>query len=186
MFKFKRFTPDLSINSIYDISLSALSKIGIRGLIFDLDNTITKHDCRDIPPTALVWFASLPDYGFKACLLSNNSGKRVEDAAKKLSLDFVCRARKPNKEGFYRAFKVLGASAKQTAVIGDQLFTDIWGGNRVGAWTILVKPVDTCELWGTRNISRRGERAIWPFVQRNLHNEPSEIAKLHKKTETGK
>ncbi|MGI5892301.1 MAG: YqeG family HAD IIIA-type phosphatase [Bacillota bacterium] len=181
MFKFRRFTPQLCLESIYEIPLPHLKHLGIRGLIFDLDNTITKHDCREIPLTALEWFRSLKSMGFKACLLSNNSGVRVEDAAQKLGIDFVPRARKPSRRGFYRAFEVMGTGPRETAMIGDQLFTDIWGGNRVGILTILVKPIDVCELWSTRNISRRGEKAIWRFVKRNMGDQPSDIAKIYAK-----
>ncbi|MGI6360815.1 MAG: YqeG family HAD IIIA-type phosphatase [Bacillota bacterium] len=178
---FKRFTPDLFVKTIYDIPLERLREMGIRGLIFDLDNTITMHDQLEISSRALKWFKTLKEQGFKVCILSNNSGGRVKESADIMGIECVSRAKKPRRQGFYRAFETLGTKPQETAMVGDQLFTDIWGGNRAGVFTILVEPISSKEMWGIKYVSRNFERIIWPAVKRNLMKNPQTTVNLLEK-----
>ncbi len=168
MFQFRRFTPDYCLPSIFEIPLPELRQRGVKALIFDLDNTLTDHDNPEFPPATLSWLAHLAACDLRACLLSNNRGQRVDQAARKLGIPFVANACKPRRSGFLRAFNLLEVKPAQAAVVGDQIFTDIWGGNQAGAITILVNPVSGHELWGTRHISRRAERLVWRFVRKNM------------------
>jgi len=163
-----RFTPDLLVDSIYDIPLDQLRKKGIKGIMFDLDNTLTKYHGPIVGEEIYEWFASLPDNGIAACLVSNSHKARVRLIADDLHIPFVYDARKPMRSGFSRALSLLGLRPSQIAMVGDQIFTDVLGGNRVGVYTILVKPISPEEMWGTRHISRRGERMIWRFIRKDL------------------
>ncbi|MCL1874154.1 MAG: YqeG family HAD IIIA-type phosphatase [Clostridiales bacterium] len=164
----RNFTPHLFLDSIFALPLDKLKKRGIALFIFDLDNTIVPWKSLEIDEATIAWFRGLPRYNLKACLLSNNKQDRVGQAANKLEIPFVCNAAKPFSHGFKQVFDMLGVPPQQTAVVGDQLFTDVWGGRRAGCFTVLVKPSSQQDFWGTRNVSRRLERLFWPRVEKNM------------------
>lgn len=155
--------PDLFVDSLHDIPLDLLKQRGIEALIFDLDNTITEWNSNRLRPEVVCWFEHLTGQGFKACLLSNNSEERVLTVAQRLGLPYVYRAQKPRRIGFMRAVKLLQAAPREVAVVGDQIFTDVWGGKRSGLFTILVRPLSWREFPGTK-ISR----CVEFFVVRRL------------------
>lgn len=151
-------------NSVFDINLEALKESGIRGLVIDLDNTIVARDCH-VPTDELnKWLAKAKKMGFELCILSNNWMTRVSKVAKQLDLPLVARAVKPRRKAFIQAMSEIGTSVEATAVIGDQIFTDVLGGNLAGLYTILVVPISDREAPHTR-ILRRLERVI----MRNYH-----------------
>lgn len=153
----KLLAPCLAVNTLFDINLDKLKELGIRGIIFDLDNTIIPWNSPDLCPEMLVWLNSLPAQEFKMCLLSNNGNKRVRQIAAQCSSPFVARALKPSQSGFRQAAQVMGLSPDSIAVVGDQLFTDMLGGNRLGMYTIWVKPLTSQEFIGTK-ITRQLEK----------------------------
>lgn len=116
----------------------------------DLDNTITPWNSNTITPELAAWVKGARGLGFALCLLSNNGPRRVAAVAHPLGIPAVARAGKPLKHGFRQALARLGLTAPETAVVGDQLFTDILGGNRLGLYTIWVEPVSRREFIGTR------------------------------------
>lgn len=156
---FKLLQPKLAVDSIYHINLKELQKMGIKHLLIDLDNTITEWNNHHLPQKALDWFASLEKYDLKSCLVSNNTESRVNIAAKQLGIPSVPKAQKPRTRAFKRGMKLLDAKPNNTAMIGDQVFTDILGGNRMGIYTILVMPINTKEFVGTK-VARMLERII--------------------------
>jgi hypothetical protein len=151
------------VNSIYDIPLQKMKKIGIEGIIIDLDNTITEWNNPYISDNAKEWFQMFKENNFKICLASNNNQKRVVKIASSLGIPYIAKAGKPRRRAFKQAMKILGTNNKNTAVIGDQVFTDILGGNRLNLFTILVVPLSTKEFFGTK-IMRFVERKILKFV----------------------
>lgn len=153
----QQITPDEYVASIYDIDLDKLWNMGKRYILTDLDNTLVPWNDPGVPESLLRWLEAARERGFKACILSNNSGPRVEAFALRFGIAFVAKARKPRQTGFQAALRQLDASAKETVMIGDQLFTDIRGGKRCGLFTILVLPISPKEWWGTR-IVRQFER----------------------------
>ena len=136
-----RFFPDYYLDSVYQIPYTALRASGIFALIFDIDNTLAPFDMPDPSAEVVALFSRIQAMGFHICLLSNNSETRVAGYNAGLNLPYVSRARKPSKNGIRRALSCLSAQPWETALIGDQVFTDIWGGNRAGLTTILVKPM---------------------------------------------
>ncbi|QGT98926.1 Hydrolase, HAD subfamily IIIA [Candidatus Syntrophocurvum alkaliphilum] len=162
--------PNVYVDSIFDISLEKLKKLKIRALIIDLDNTLTEWNSNIIASEIEEWFEQIKDEGFKACILSNNGEERVVKVADKLGIPYIPKAAKPRRKSFYKAMALLESSAKETAVIGDQVFTDVLGGNRAGLFTILVVPINRKEFMGTK-ISR----AMEYFVLRRFKNSKQDI-----------
>lgn len=142
--------PRLIYNSIFDIPLAELHQTGIRGLIFDLDNTLTEWDNPELSEETVEWLKEAKDVGHRMCFVSNNSDHRVREVADLVQVPFVARAGKPRRRSFRRALEIMRTSREETAVIGDQLFTDMLGGNRLGLLTILVTPISKHEFIGTR------------------------------------
>lgn len=128
-------------------------------LLIDVDNTVSPHHSPDVIPGMREWLTSLPPAGFSARLVSNNWHRDLDDRAAALGIPVVGKAKKPLTGGFKRAAAELGVSAAQCAVIGDQIFTDILGGNLFGATTVLVVPITPADMPHTR-ILRRLERVI--------------------------
>ncbi|MCR6546763.1 YqeG family HAD IIIA-type phosphatase [Dehalobacterium formicoaceticum] len=148
--KTNNFMPDMMTVSVLDIPLQDLAKRNVKGMILDLDNTITEWNNPEIKDEMMHWFANLQQLGISACLLSNNKGPRVMEAAQKLGISYVSRATKPRRSGYRRAMEVLKTTEAETVVVGDQIFTDILGGNRTGLYTILVNPIGAKEFAGTK------------------------------------
>ncbi len=150
--------PDLHVHTLAEIPLDELSHRGIRGFLLDVDNTLTPWHQGKPAPGVTEWLRRLAEREFKACLLSNSAQEDVEDLARRLSLPAVWKARKPSVAGFRRGCAILGLPPTQVAMVGDQMFTDVWGGNRAGLYTILTDILDQREFWGTRLFSRTAER----------------------------
>ncbi len=161
----KKFAPDLYVQSIYDIKLDLLKKQGINTIVTDLDNTLVEADSPDFTPKLVKWLDDLQELGFKVMIVSNNSKLRVSNFAEALTVPYIYRAKKPIKTAFIKALKQLESKACETALIGDQLLTDILGGNRMGLYTILVTPVSEKDGLGTK-INRRIERLIVPRMKK--------------------
>lgn len=148
-----------------DIDLERLRARGIGGLILDLDNTLIAWDQEEIPPALTAWIERAHSLGFQLYLVSNGIPSRVRRVAKALGLPAITSAVKPRKRPFRQAMHRFGLTSDQVAVIGDQLFTDILGGNRLGLYTVLVNPVSAREATHTRFV-RKVERRILQRLQR--------------------
>jgi len=145
--------------SIFEIDLDKLQRMGKRAMILDLDNTLVRWNDPNPTPALLDWLAAVRGRGLQPCIVSNNSGPRVSEFAARAGVPFVPNATKPGVKGFRLAMQRLGVEPHETVVVGDQLFTDILGGNRAGAYTILVVPIDRREFIGTRLV-RMIERRV--------------------------
>lgn len=161
----QRFCPREYVAAVTAVNLGSLAKQGFRGLILDLDNTLTCWQGREVSQEVQAWLLEAKKMGFRLCLVSNALNRRVEKMAQSLGLPFVAQAAKPRRGGFTRALSLLGTTPQETVVIGDQLFTDIWGGNRAGLYTILVQPVGEKEFFTTR-LLRCFERKILLILAR--------------------
>lgn len=139
------FKSNYFYNTVYDIDYEFLKNKGIFALIFDIDNTLAGYDSPYPDDKLLKFFDMLKKEGFKIYLLSNNNKSRVKTFSEKANLPYKARALKPLKIYIKRAMKKLGADKNSTALIGDQLFTDVWGANRAGVTSILVNPISDKE-----------------------------------------
>lgn len=159
-------TPNRYLPSIHALQPAELAAQGISGLIVDLDNTLIPWHGGDPADRRLAdLVSSFADAGIKVCIVSNNWGPRVDAFGEALQVPVVPRAMKPRRGPFRRAMELLGTTTGETAVVGDQLFTDILGGNRLGLYTILVRPMSTREFVGTRMV-RRLERIVLSALSR--------------------
>lgn len=134
------FFPDEYVASTYIIDFEKLYEKGIRGLIFDIDNTLVPHgDPAD--QRAVDLFERLKAIGFECCLISNNQEPRVRMFNEKIQVNYVYNAHKPSVKNYFKAMGIMGTDQSNTVFIGDQLFTDVWGAKRSGIHNILVKPI---------------------------------------------
>ena len=137
---FDRFFPDQYVASTYVIDFEKLYEEGVRGLIFDIDNTLVPHGA-PADERAKALFARLKAIGFRCCLISNNQKPRVEMFNKDIQVDYVYNAHKPSTRNYLRAMEIMGTDRRSSVFIGDQLFTDVWGANRAGIPNIQEKPI---------------------------------------------
>ncbi|MCL2416243.1 MAG: YqeG family HAD IIIA-type phosphatase, partial [Defluviitaleaceae bacterium] len=143
----KRLYPTATATSIHTINFDKLWQKGIRGLIIDIDNTLETFDIpKPSEPTAKL-IQKLKAMDYKICLLSNNSRGRVEKFNADLGCDMIWNARKPSKSGIKRALGLLELKPDKVVLIGDQIFTDCFGGNRMGIVTILTTPIAQRDEW---------------------------------------
>ena len=151
--------PSLYAKTIFDIDYEDLLKQGIKALFFDLDNTIIGYDVSQIDSKSLELLTEL-NKQFKVLIISNSNKKRVAKATKNVPFPVIWRGVKPLKFGFKKALKTVKVDAKNACVIGDQMMTDILGGNRLGLKTLLVNPVTPkSDIWMTK-INRLVEKRI--------------------------
>ena len=151
--------PDHYVSDVRAIDLDALKAAGVTALLLDIDNTLLPHHRPGLPSEFRPWLDGLGGAGFRAYLVSNNWHQDVEERAAEIGLPVIARAGKPLPRGFRQAATALGVHARECAVVGDQLFTDILGGNLFGAVTVLVSPLTSTDLPHTR-VLRRIERVI--------------------------
>lgn len=161
------FYPRVYVDSLLDIPLEKLKELKISAFILDLDNTITEWNSNEIKNEIAGWFELIKAQGFKACILSNNEEKRVLNVAESLDIPYVYRAQKPRRGGYYKAISLMQVSPRETAVIGDQIFTDVLGGNRAGLFTILVVPIARREFVGTK-VSRTMEYLVLRRLKKHI------------------
>lgn len=140
--------PRARARSIHAIDYQALWEKGIRALLFDLDNTLGLW--RAGPPSARTaeLLQRLSAAGFKLAVISNGrlcQRPEVLEFFSGLGIPVIWRARKPLPGGFRRALKALGVDPRKAAMIGDQVLTDVLGGNLAGLYTILVQPLSPHE-----------------------------------------
>jgi HAD superfamily phosphatase (TIGR01668 family) len=135
------FRPNIKLKRITDVTLSVLNKYGIDSLILDVDNTLSTHHGQVLTDGLEEWLDTMRKNGIKMTVLSNSKSKRLEPFAKKIGLDYISLGLKPLPFGYLRALKRLGSKRKTTAIVGDQIFTDILGGNLVGLKTVLLTPI---------------------------------------------
>ena len=163
----KLLTPTLVVESIKDDDLQpdALKARGVTAIITDLDNTLVPWRHYEISPGVVEWLAKLEVEGIKICIASNTiHTERLKQLADTMRIPFVDRVRKPGTGGFWRSIQKMDARRENTAVFGDQIFTDMLAGNRMGLTTILLRPPLSQEEF----ISTQFVRYIENFVIRRL------------------
>ena len=136
----KALYPKRLTASVYDLDWEKLAA-HYGGVVFDIDNTLVPHGA-PADKRAEALFGRLQSLGMKTILVSNNKEGRVRPFAESLHTDYVHKAGKPKKKGYEKAIRKLGLVPERILFLGDQIFTDIWGANRAGMYTILTEPVD--------------------------------------------
>ncbi|MFD1038553.1 YqeG family HAD IIIA-type phosphatase [Virgibacillus byunsanensis] len=161
----KKFLPNEHVKSIFDIHPAILRQKGIKGIITDLDNTLVAWDVKDATPEIIQWFKLMNEHGIKVTIISNNKLERVKIFSEPLDTPFVYSARKPLSQAFKTVAKNMKLKKEEIVVIGDQILTDVLGGNIAGFHTILVVPIVQTDGKITR-INRKIERRILSYMRK--------------------
>ena len=141
--------PKAYFNNVQEITIGFLLKNKIKALILDVDNTLIDYQ-ENLSEETIQWSRDMQGQGIKLYILSNSNKKRkIEKVANALEIPYELFAKKPFKKGFLRVKKFLKIKEQNIAVVGDQIFTDIIGGNSCKMFTILVDPVDKKDYWYT-------------------------------------
>lgn len=136
----KKFYPKECVDSTYHIDFEKYYKRGYRGILFDIDNTLVPHG-KVADQRAIDLFHHLSKIGFECCLISNNKRERVQSFHEDVQVRFIEDAHKPSTVNYKKAMEWMGTNQKNTLFVGDQIFTDIYGANRSGIYSILVQPL---------------------------------------------
>ncbi|MDD5602987.1 MAG: YqeG family HAD IIIA-type phosphatase [Eubacteriales bacterium] len=155
-----RYRPDIIYDNLDSIDLQILKNKGIKGIVLDIDNTISEPGEKKASPGVEQWIRMAANEGFEICVLSNSSQRRVDGFTQNMNIAAIGSANKPSRRSFRKAACKLSLRPDQVAVIGDQLFTDISGGNRAGMYTVLVTPINTNNEWFFIRFKRVLERII--------------------------
>jgi hypothetical protein len=147
----KNLIPDVYQSDIYSINYRSLFKEGKRVLLFDLDNTMVPYNEYSVSSELVKLISELKNSGFKIHLFSNSiRGRKVKRVAQDLDIDYNLCSRKPFKGSFKKLIERNNYNIREVVMIGDQLFTDILGGNRIGITTILVDQASFDEAFVTK------------------------------------
>lgn len=156
---YQKFIPSQYVRTVFDITPESLLDRDIRGIITDLDNTLVEWDRPEATPMLIDWLKSMKDSGIQVVIVSNNNELRVKSFSDPLGIPFIYQARKPMGKAFRKALQIMSVNREHVVVIGDQMLTDIFGGNRNKLHTILVLPVAQSDGFFTR-FNRLVERRI--------------------------
>ena len=141
--------PDKYFKKVEEITIDFLQKNKLKALILDVDNTLIDYN-RKMSSEVKQWAKDLRGQGMKLYILSNtNQKEKVEEVANKIGVPYINLAKKPLKSGFLEVQKELGEKPENIGVVGDQIFTDVIGGNRCKMFTILVEPINKKDFWYT-------------------------------------
>lgn len=162
----RMFLPRLLVDSVYEIDLDELASAGIRGIIADLDNTLIGAREPDATPKLKQWLETVRGKGFRVVVVSNNTRARVTRVAEPIDVAFIPSARKPLRGAFRKALDIMQLKPEQTAVVGDQLLTDVLGANRMGMHPILVAPVAPQDESPFTRFNRIIERRIFKSLRK--------------------
>lgn len=134
------FYPNEYLDSTYEIDFESRYNQGYRGIIFDIDNTLVPHGL-PADGRAVALFKRLKKTGYKVMMISNNKEPRVKMFCDAVDAPYIYKAGKPNPAKYREAMKSMGTDEANTLFVGDQIFTDVWGANKAGIYSILVKPI---------------------------------------------
>ena len=145
------FTPNLYIDSVARLRPERLAELGLDALLLDVDCTLKEYRSAEVTPEARRWLDDMRAAGIGLCLVSNGRGRRIGRFAEPLGLPFVSLACKPLPFGCWRAIRKMNFRSERTAMVGDQIFTDIMAARLAGIFSIRVEPMSPQqEPWFTR------------------------------------
>lgn len=165
----KRFYPDEYADSAYEIDFNKLYEEGYRGIIFDIDNTLVPHGA-PADERSKAFIGRLMTLGYRIILLSNNKEPRVKGFNDAVGTEYIYKAGKPSAGNYLKAMERISTTKDNTLFVGDQIFTDVWGANRAGIRTFLVKPIHPKEEIQIV-LKRYLEKIVLFFYMRNSRKE---------------
>jgi len=135
------FVPDIMFDRAFDITPELLLARGIRAVVLDIDTTLVTYGVAEPTEEVLAWIRALREAGLGVAIASNNHAPRVELFNREIGAFAVCESKKPFARAVKAACSHFGVKPNETAVIGDQIFTDVWCARNAGSLAILVKPI---------------------------------------------
>jgi HAD superfamily phosphatase (TIGR01668 family) len=154
------FKPNFIFSDVTEITTEFLKSNNIKALLLDVDNTLTvEHKSFVLKDGVEEWLNIMNNARISLIIVSNAKRKRASALALKLKLPFISMALKPLPFGYVRAYRKIGTKKEQTAMVGDQLFTDVLGANFIGLKSILVTDITPEDSLSFR-IRRRYEKKI--------------------------
>jgi uncharacterized protein len=151
--------PDLHVATVAHVDLAWLRERGVRGVLIDADDTLVPGDDGPVAPAALAWIEDLRAAGVRVAILSNGTWGRIAALGERLGVPAFAMAGKPFGFAFRRALETIGTTPQTTAMVGDQLFTDVLGARCAGLTSVLVAPLTPGRHPHTR-VARRLERWV--------------------------
>jgi len=161
----KFLLPTHYFKSIFEIKIEELKEQGIKGIIFDIDNTLVPYDEIEPNEKIIAFFQQIRDAGITITLVSNNTEDRVMKFNEKLKVFAIHKSQKPFTKSFKKALRLMNCKKEEAVIVGDQIFTDVYGGNKAGIKTILVVPVSDKDEWITK-IKRGLEKKVIAYYER--------------------
>jgi len=141
------FLPDLIADSVTDLSPQDLERRGIKLLMLDFDNTIVPYTTNQPTERMAAWLKQLQASPIEVCVVSNSKKERVKIFCKAWGINCVTHAKKPFSDGICRCLAQYELPGEHCAIAGDQIYTDVLGGNWAGVQSILVKAIDNHNFW---------------------------------------
>jgi HAD superfamily phosphatase (TIGR01668 family) len=172
--------PDAVVTSVTEVTPELLRELGVRAVMVDLDDTLVPAGSELLEPLFRAWLRELVAAGFPVVILSNGERKRVERYARELEVRGLALVGKPFRHAFRRGLELLGTAAHETAMVGDQLFTDVLGANLIGLRSVLVSPLSPGKLLHTRALRRLERRLLrrWQLLSTELRTLPSGMTQV--------
>lgn len=133
--------PKEYLPSVFQLTGEKLKALGKDTLIFDIDNTLVPYWIKTPTDELKAYFNSLRESGIKFAVLSNSKEVRSKTFCEEMNIPYYYRAKKPATEGMKKLLKKIGSEAESSVIVGDQIFTDVWCGNKCGVYSVLVKQV---------------------------------------------
>ncbi len=163
---FNKFYPDVVVDNFVEITPEFLEKKRVQALLIDIDNTLVDYQTKEPTEEVISWVDNLKNNGIKICIFSNASKERVEVFSKDLGVPAIHRAGKPSIKRFIKALELIKAQPYQSAMVGDQIFTDIYGGKRSSMLSIWVRPITKKEIFHVK-LKRIAEKLVlWNFKEK--------------------
>lgn len=155
-----RIRPDTVVDRVEDLDAAWLTRENLRALMVDLDETLVPAGSLRPSRGVRRWAAGLAEAGVRLLILSNGTPARVRAVARLLDIDGLALVGKPWAPAYRRGLARLGLPARQVAMVGDQLFTDVLGARSYGLRTVLVTPLSSAGLPHTRMLRSLEDRVV--------------------------
>lgn len=157
------FKPDIYIKDFSDLDLNFLKTIGIKVIILDVDNTLVPADSNVVDEKAIRFIKQVKSAKIIPIIVSNNKKSRVSYLSNKLNCEYISFSLKPLNISFKKVMKKYNVIASEICIMGDQILTDILGGNRLNIVTILVNPISKKDnIYGS--VIRIAEKFVYKFI----------------------
>lgn len=158
----KNLLPTARFDGISDIPDGFLS--GFKLVVLDMDNTVSPWHTDTVSESTFKWVKKVIQSGVQVVLFTNSKGTNADSIGVKLGIPVFKNAKKPFKKQAEILLKNFDANPERTLFVGDQLFTDISLANKLGAKSVLTKPLSSREWWCTKVFNRSRERIVYPFL----------------------